>query len=203
MRMWLRKKRRYKWFAVLLLLLVITVIFIFFKRCEPVFKERAVDTAAQNAKNMIDDVVCDVIKDGDYIKESALGDITYCDIDTYSLNKLRTDVSNAISDKISKNYYTTVYISLGSLFNNASIQGYGPRIPVRIYFGSVSRVDIKDEFISAGINQTKYRVSLDINVSVSVISFLYSESREIVINVPVTERILVGKVPSYYIQGKG
>ncbi len=203
MRMWIRKKRKKGVYVFFVILLVIATIFLFFKRCEPIFKLRAVDTAAQSAKNMIDDVVSSVINNDDYIIETQAGDITYCDIDTYSLNQLRTDVSNAISDKISENYYTTVYISLGSLFGNASLQGYGPRIPVRIYFGSVSRVDIKDEFISAGINQTKYRVSLDVNVSVSVISFLYSESRDVVINVPVTEKILVGKVPSYYIQGKG
>lgn len=203
MRMWIKKKRNHKVYVLFLILLVIALVFLFFKRCEPVFKERAVDTAAQCGKNMIDDVVSNILKDGNYIKESISGDITYCDIDTYALNSLRTDVSRAISEKISQNYYTTVYISLGSLFNNASFQGYGPRIPVRIYFGSVSKVDIKDEFLSAGINQTKYRVSLDVNLSVSVISIFYSESRDIIINVPLTERILVGKVPSYYIQGKG
>ena len=203
MRMWIRKKKNVRIYVVFVVLAVISLLFLFFKRCEPVFKQRAVDTAAQCGKNMIDEIVQTVINDTDYINETTEKDITYVDINTYALNKLRTDMSSAIAKKISENYYTTVYISLGSLFNNPSLQGYGPRIPVKIYFGSVSRVDIKDEFISAGINQTKYRVSLDVNVSVSVISFIYAESRDIVINVPVTERILVGKVPNYYIQGKG
>ena len=67
----------------------------------------------------------------------------------------------------------------------------------------VITVEISDEFLSAGINQTKYRATIDISVSASVVSALFSDTRDIKMSLPICERILIGNVPNYYIQGKG
>lgn len=83
------------------------------------------------------------------------------------------------------------------------MQGVGFTVPVKIYFGSISKVDINDEFLSAGINQTKYRAYLSVSATTAVVSTVMSDIREVLVELPVCERILVGKVPNYYISGKG
>lgn len=199
MRMWIKRRRKKRYAIICVLLVLIMPLYFIIKRSEPIFKLRSADAAAQAIRDSVDEVLSDVLSDGNYISD---GDSSLYDIDTYGLNMLRNDVSCALSRKIQDNYYTKVYISVGSLFDNPILQGLGLRIPIKIYYGSISKVDIKDEFISAGINQTKYKASLDIKLSVSVISFTFCDTRDININIPITERIIIGKVPSYYLQGK-
>ncbi|MBQ7794757.1 MAG: sporulation protein YunB [Clostridia bacterium] len=208
MRLGLTEKGRYAgvFYVICLLFIVITsVIFFFLTRAEPIFKERAADASTQEIRRQIDAISAELMADYDVFEEKSLtdGEISVIELDTAELNSLRTAFSQRLSDALGTTYYTKIYISLGSLFDNAVLQGIGFRIPVRIFFGAISHIDISDKFISAGINQTKYRATLDITVSTSVISAFMSDSRDINVSLPICERIFIGKVPNYYIPGKG
>lgn len=175
------------------------------RRIEPIFRVRAADTSTQIIRECIDEISSEIMSDSAIIEKYKLteNNISIFDVNTFALNRIRTEFSIALSEKLSQTHYATIYITLGSITGYSVFQGLGFRIPVKIYFGSISAVDINDEFISAGINQTKYRANIDISVSASVVSSLFSDSRDIKVSLPICERIMVGNVPNYYIHGKG
>lgn len=207
MRLGLKRQFPYVKFTVLLVLIAISILlFIFFViRAEPIFKERAADAATQVVRACIDEVSQDVLTEFSLFNndQTSLGKVLVVDMDTALMNQIRTAFSVNLSDKLSKTHNAQIHITLGSLLGYPALQGLGVHIPVKIYFGSISSVDIKDEFLSAGINQTKYRATLDVKVSSSVVSAFMSDSREINCTLPICERILIGDVPNYYIPSKG
>ncbi len=207
MRLGIRKKAPILKLAVILVIMfLLTVGFIFFLvRAEPIFRYRAADAATQVVRDVIDGVAADVFTDSNIFSYNDIsdGDIAVVDMNTAKINSLRTEFSKRLSQELANTHSAKIQITLGSLTDYAALQGIGVKIPVKIYFGSISRVEIKDEFISAGINQTKYRASLDVTVSASVVSSFMTDSRDININLPICERIFIGNVPNYYIPGKG
>lgn len=194
------------------LLTIISIIAIIFAaavtiivQAEPIFRERAADAALQAVRNCVDKVAADVFSGSEsFITSNNFGnDMSYLEIDTVKLNAMRNEFAQKLQIELSDTHRTGIKMTLGSLTNIAALQGVGMTIPVKIYFGAISKVDITDEFISAGINQTKYRACLSVNVSTSVVSTVMADSREVTVQLPLCERILVGKVPNYYISGKG
>ena len=189
--------------AVLSVLIVLSVYAI--KRIEPIFRVRAADASTQIIRRCIDDISYQIMTESAIIGNYKLteNNISIFDVDTFEMNRIRNEFSTALSDKLSQTHYATIHITLGSIIGYSAFQGLGFHIPVRIYFGSISSVDISDEFQSAGINQTKYKANIDVAVSTSVVSSLFSDTRDVKVSLPICERILVGNVPNYYIHGKG
>lgn len=184
--------------ALMLIILIIV-------KAEPIFRERAADAALQAVRNCVDSVAADVFSDDNlFITSNDFGDgMSYLEIDTVRLNLMRNSFAEKLQDELAQTHRTNIRMTLGSLTDIAALQGIGITIPAKIYFGAISKVEITDEFISAGINQTKYRACLRVNVSTSVVSTVMADSREVTVDLPLCERILVGKVPNYYISGKG
>lgn len=175
-------------------------------RAEPIFRERAADAALQAVRECVDTVASEVFdNDGAaFLTSSEFGDgISLIEIDTARLNLLRNDFAQKLRDKLSEAHRTEIRMTLGSITGITALQGVGFTVPAKIYFGSISKVDINDEFLSAGINQTKYRAYLSVSATTAVVSAVMSDIREVLVELPVCERILVGKVPNYYISGKG
>ncbi len=202
MRVCIYRKRRYTklyFFLFFTIALCAFLLLFFFDRAEPIFKERAADAATQEIRRLIDDIAIDVLSEGEIFEEKTTDTLMSVKLDTYEQNSLRSKFSKELSKKLSDTYYTKIYISAGSLFRNVLLQGIGVKIPARIFFGAISHIDIKDEFVSAGINQTKYRATLEIAVTSSVISTLMSDTRVINVSLPICEQIFIGNVPNYYI----
>ena len=65
--------------------------------------------------------------------------------------------------------------------------------------GTVS-VNFVTEFESAGINQTRHRISLEATASVQIVIPTGAAPVRVSASLPVAESILVGEVPQSYIQ---
>lgn len=207
MRLGMRKKStagKVVSFAVIVAIIICSSAF-FLIRATPVFKLRAVDAATQEIRKCIDETAAEVLKSTDMFEVSALTDngSSVIDMNTLAMNELRNSFSANLAERLKKTYTTQIYISLGSLINCPPLQGVGMKIPVKIYFGTISKVDITDEFLSGGINQTKYRANLEITVSAAVISAFMCDTRDINVTLPICERIFIGNVPNYYIGRNG
>lgn len=169
-------------------------------RATPVFRERAADTAAQCARRMINEAAEEVFSkySDDMSAKETDGELAFIRIDSIKLNMLRAEFTSCLMKKLAAQTSTKIYISAGSLLKCEVFQGMGVRIPVKITYGSICDVDFKHEFITAGINQTKYLVTLKVTVTGAVISAFMCDTRDIEVNLPVAESIIIGKVPQYY-----
>ena len=63
--------------------------------------------------------------------------------------------------------------------------------------------DIKTEFTAAGINQTIYRIYLNIDCNVSILTSYKSIDRKITNQVLLVETVMVGDVPETYYKLEG
>jgi hypothetical protein len=77
--------------------------------------------------------------------------------------------------------------------------GRGPKVPIKIIYLTSSSVDFKNSIASAGINQTKLQLSLEITVDVDVLIPWSTKSSSIVTDVLVADTVVVGKVPDTFV----
>ncbi len=90
-------------------------------------------------------------------------------------------------------------IPLGNLVGSSLLLGKGPEVPVEITMLTSSHIDLKNELMSAGINQTKHQIKLDVVVDIDVILPWNTMSTQVVSEILVAETVIVGSVPDTYL----
>ena len=111
------------------------------------------------------------------------------------MNELKAKMISNIQTKLGDDTYTTVGVPLGTLIGGEIFHGRGPKIPLRASLSGNVSADFDSTFESAGINQTKHQIYLD--VKTSVYSFLpgFKTTTDVETNVLVAETVIVGAVP--------
>lgn len=131
------------------------------------------------------------------------GKISLIQANTIRMNALATETSSLAQEEIRSMGAEGIYIPLGSIFNSKILAGLGPRIKVTIIpIGSVA-IDFATEFENAGINQTRHKIYMVMEANVRIVVPLGSDTANIKTRVPITETIIVGDVPDYYINVEG
>lgn len=184
------------------LLTVFSLLVFFTVRASPIFSVRAADAASQEVRRIVNEAAGAAFREdiGGLTAKTldANGQISMISINSAEIVKLKAAFTSELISRLSDSTRTSIYISAGSLMRQSIFQGAGIRIPVKIIYGSVSDVDIQDEFVSAGINQTKHLVTLKVSITCAVVSAFMCDTREVEATLPLCENIIIGKVPQYY-----
>ncbi len=123
-------------------------------------------------------------------------DISSLSSNFLNINLLKTDVADRLTHYMSELTYIDCKIPSMALVSDGIFAGYGFKIPVRLIASGSAYADFNDEFISAGINQTKYRLSITVTVNLEL-QTVFSESKStFTTDIPLTEKIIVGDVPN-------
>ena len=77
--------------------------------------------------------------------------------------------------------------------------GRGPRVGVDILVLTSSRVEFQNSIVTAGINQTKHQITLDVSVDIDVLIPWGTESTQVRSEVLIADTIVVGQVPDTYL----
>jgi sporulation protein YunB len=127
------------------------------------------------------------------------GKIALIQANTIRMNALASETSSIAQDEIRSIGQEGIYIPVGSIFGSEILAGLGPKIKVTIIpIGSIS-TDFTTEFENAGINQTRHKIYMVMQAQVRIVIPLGSETARIDTRVPITETIIVGDVPDYYV----
>ena len=162
-------------------------------------KIKSLTTAAVNSA--IFEVMLEPISYSDLvsIEKNADGEITLIAANSMIINKLARDMAQSTETYIEKMGEQDVKIPIGTLSGSPLLAGKGFKVTIRVLpLGSV-KCQFVSEFETAGINQTRHKIYLDV---VATISIVLPTSRSIVkTNTPVlvSESIIVGKVPDTYL----
>lgn len=204
--------KNYKKFKPLIIITVVFIllIIIFFKvdrDIRPVLfattnaEVRIIATEAINS--VVKDELSKNIKYSDFVsvRTDNNGDITSIDLNTVEINKLGTNVALRVQEQLKSIGGKGVSIPLGIVTGSALFSYYGPRLNVKVSpVGNVA-CSFKSELQSAGVNQTRYMVSIDVNANLQVLIPLENEKINVESTVPIAETLIVGKVPSFYYNG--
>jgi len=156
------------------------------------------------AEGMINDAVSRTVEDifsegleyGDIVKieQDRDGNVTSIATDMVKLNKLSSEISRGIHEKLIQVKKVKISIPMGTLLGTAISATTGPNIYVDVQPCEIAQVDFKSEFTSEGINQTRHRIYLEVRTKVGLsVPLMYKES-EVVASIPVAEAVIVGKV---------
>ena len=117
---------------------------------------------------------------------------------------------NALSAKIldtvinvTENQTIPVEIPIGNLTGVSLLMGRGPKVPVQIIVLTSSKVEFNNSIITAGINQTKHQINLEVIVDIDILVPWGTESTqvitEVLTEVLIADTIVVGQVPDTYL----
>lgn len=136
----------------------------------------------------------DIIK----IRETEAGSISFVSLNTALLNKIGTRIAKIVNEGVSENSAQSVRISMGSLLGSKLLSQFTPNLKFDIIPVAVSDVSYKTEFESVGINQTKYKVYMNVNTEAKVLVPFMPDRISTESTVLIAEAVIVGDVPDTY-----
>lgn len=132
------------------------------------------------------------------LEKDVNGAVTAILTDTSQVNILSAELLEAVIEA-SDAGDLDLRIPLGDLLGFSLLLGKGPKVPVKITLLSSSRVNFRNVLASAGINQTKHQLLLEVHVDADVLLPWEIRSTSIVNEVLLAETIVVGGVPETYV----
>lgn len=191
-------------FLLLFLLLVVSLLLTISLLLRNQMTDYAVSAARDTAVSTINDVVKRAIAEEDYtysdivmLEKDNSGAVTAITANTATINSLAADIlSNVISQLQST--IIVVRIPIGSLTGNSLLMGRGPTIPINVVMLTSSYAGYHSELSSAGINQTRHQIILELEVQVSLLLPWRTVNTTVYSEVLMAETIIVGDVPQSY-----
>ena len=128
------------------------------------------------------------------------GNITMLRADTVKLNYLASKLILASNKKIDELEEMGLKVPLGYMTKNLVFYNLGPKINIKMtQIGNITS-SYESVFESAGINQTRHKIYLNVSMKMKIIVPLNSKDVEIVSQIPIAETIIVGKIPNTAIE---
>ena len=192
--------------AVLLLTLFLVAAF----HLKSVLSSLAVTRVSNTVNRVVSAAVNDTINNGDIryndlitFEKNGQGQITALQTNMAEFNRIQSAIVDDVLSRMSEVSTTDLAIPLGTLTGSALLAGRGPVFRVRMQFVGSSTARFENEFTEAGINQTKHRIILSVDVSVSILLPGFSTYTKVSNDFTVAETVIVGTVPGSYVYFDG
>lgn len=204
-RRWMNRRALVRLFVFALSVLVLSTIILTTAHLRPMLESLASTRVSFVVNSIISRAVQDAIDSGEISYERLVsfekdyeGRITAVHSNMVACNRLQSEILDLILTRIDEVPPQDLSISIGSLSGSVFLAGRGPQISVRMESVGSSSAWFENEFISAGINQTKHQIVLNVEVYVSILLPGFTVDTEISNAVTVAETIIVGSVPDTY-----
>lgn len=191
--------------ALLLTALLLAAAVFAMLQLRPLLESLATTRVSNTVNRIISEAVDEAIQSGEIRYDQLIsfekdneGRITAVKSNMPEFNRLQSYILREVLDRIDHVSSRDLSIPLGSLTGSALLAGRGPRITVRMESVGASTARLENEFVSAGINQTKHQVRLNIDVAVSILLPGFSTATKVSNSVVVAETVIVGSVPETY-----
>lgn len=197
-RSWIRPWHR----AVAALLLLAVLFCVCFIHCRTVVYEFAKSNAAWTAEKTTNETVSRVLEEKNdlcrslisvaYNDEQILSHVT---VDSAGINTIKTAASVAVMEALEDATSVTVGIPLGTFLGLDWLSGWGPLITVPMSATQSVFTSISSSLTDVGINQSAYRVNIHVKVNLWIVTPAGYASVTVENDFPMTEMVLLGKVP--------
>ena len=165
----------------------------------------AVSDASDAVTVSINNAIADIMRDGDYsadyfvtFEKSETGEVTAISSNMARINALSAKILDRIVGA-TDTHMLTVNIPVGNLTGVSVLMGRGPKVPVKIITMTSSRVEFNNNIVTAGINQTKHQINLEVIVDIDILVPWGSETTQVVTEVLIADTVIVGQVPGTYV----
>ena len=191
------------------LLILLAALILFLAGAAMFLKDISCQIAVSDASDIVtvqtNNAIAALMAEGDFqsgdfvsFEKNASGEVTAIHSNMAKINLLSTRILERVVGA-TEDRTLTVYIPAGNLTGVSLLMGRGPSVPVRIIMLTSSRVELGDSVITAGINQTKHQICLNVIVDVDILIPWGTESTQVVTEVMIADTLVVGKVPDTYL----
>jgi len=137
----------------------------------------------------------DIVK----IERNSDNAVTAVMADVSCVNRLKTRTNAMLLETLSDIDSEEIRIPLGTITGNSLFIGRGPDIKVKTQITGSSEVEIRSDFESAGINQTRHTIVMEITCKVYIVMLGVESAQEFLLTVPIAETLIVGTVPDTFL----
>lgn len=196
-------RRPLKGRLIVFLLLLVALVALFNHTLYPVMQSEAENEAKVKAISVIDNIVLHEISTNSVTYESLIhverdsaGKVLSITTDVVKMNLLKTKIMTEVQNAFNNDAASAVKVPLGTLLGGSIFYGRGPDVTLNITLSGNVAAEFKSSLTSAGINQTRHQIYL--NVGTNVYSFLpgISAATKVNTDVLVAETVIVGTVPN-------
>lgn len=133
------------------------------------------------------------------VEKDGNGNISLIETNSVLVNRLARETARQTENKLEKYRTYTIDIPLGQLSGTPLLSNIGPEIKIRLEPLNSVNCNFISEFESAGINQTRHKIYLNVIANVQLILPTFNSTIKTLAEVLVCESLLVGKVPEIYL----
>ncbi|WP_099204236.1 sporulation protein YunB [Scatolibacter rhodanostii] len=196
-----RKPKSKNFIAKRLILLTISFLLVASVLSEWALQSVSDEMVYQATKNYIEQTINEItteqIIETEYIdiNNDDSGKIISATTNTSKINQLKSQITGLLDEKLNGRVNTT--IPFGSATQMGILNGRGFSVPLRLNIEGSVNVSFQTDFVSAGINQTCYRLIMNVNYAA------HSQSKKFATDVSdstsfvISETIIVGEVPQF------
>lgn len=124
------------------------------------------------------------------------GNINLIQANTMKLNYLASKLSVECNKTLQSMGEVGMKVPLGWISKNSAFYRLGPKINVKIEPIGNMNVTYESKFESAGINQTRHTIYLKVESKIRIAVPFQNKEIDVLCEIPVSETIIVGKIPS-------
>lgn len=195
-------------FYILIILLIINFISNYFSdRVKLYIKQKATTESSLIIAKTIEDKVLPKIDLENLIKtvKSENDNIDLIYINTYQVNNIIATTTKAISEELknlNNEELNNLKLPIGIVISDVLFYDLGPNINIKIYPVGAVKADVKSVIEEYGINNSIFRLEIDVKVSFAVIIPFQKDEIEVNTSIPVVVQIIQGEVPRFYFSSK-
>lgn len=132
------------------------------------------------------------------IEKNKEGQITFVGANSGKLNRIAFHCSTLAQERLEAMEETTINIPFGNLVGSKLFSGMGPKIRIHVLPMGAVTTQFHSEFQSAGINQTRHKLFIVLECTMSLVYGSTSQRVVVQSQVLISESIIVGVVPETF-----
>lgn len=173
----------------------------------PAVESLTVNSARQTAVSAMNDSVLEELNTDNItyddlisLQRDSQGKVQTITTNMAKTNEIKAKITNAIQKNLHAGNINTS-VPLGTLMGSRLLHGRGPNVPLVVTLKGNVESDFKTKFESAGINQTRHQIYLELHTEIySFIPGLHTAT-DVTTSVLIAETVIVGDVPQLYLGG--
>ena len=171
----------------------------------PILTNLATTRVSNTVNRIVVAAVNDAVENGEINYDTLItfekdtdGKVTALRSNMAEFNRLQAKIADDILVRLSDVSTSELSIPVGTLTGSSIFAGRGPSIVIKMQSVGSTTAHLRNAFTSAGINQTKHQILLDVDVYISILLPGFRTSTKVSNEISVAETVIVGNVPQTY-----
>ncbi len=199
------RKERFLFGVAAFALALLTLALVAASHLKPILTSLATVRVANTVTRIVNAAVNETVYEGEVDYDSLMmlekdntGRIVAVKSNMAEFNRLQSAILTNVLERMSEVDTRDLSIPVGTLTGSPLLAGRGPAIKVKMQSVGTPSAHFENAFTDAGINQTRHRIMLVVDVSVGILLPGFSTGTRVSNSFAVAETVIVGGVPESY-----